>query len=347
MRRDRPVAQRKWNAIWACSRRLLQTAVLFFSTVPLVAQQDMGVIYGRVTDSRGNPQHLRVHLLAAGDIPAGDAYTDAEGQYAFYSLPSGEYWLVVEADGFEPVRQPISLDVHVNSKMQINPVLEPVAKTKTGPSPIVSGSPSSHTVDAKKLAATFDARALREFNRANVSRDKGDLKGAVRHYQKAIDVDAQFYPALNNLGAVYERQGDHARAEQVLVRALQINPNDGDSYVNLGHVFYEEGRYRDAIARLEEGLKRSPDSATGHFFLGSTYLRLGNLNEAESNLKRACVLDPKGLPAAHLQLANAYLRAHDSIAAGNELETYLKASPDDPQAPAIRKLLAGIQASKN
>lgn len=323
------------------------TLVLLLLNTSLFAQQEIGVIYGRVTDSRGHAQRLMVHLLADGDMPAGDVYTDAEGQYAFRSLPSGEYWVVVEAEGFQPTRQSVRLDVHVNSKMQVNPVLEPIAGSSTTPSPIVSGSPSSQTVDAKKSAPAFDSRALREFDKGNASRDKGDLVGAARHYGKAIGVDAQFYPALNNLGAVYERQGDHARAEHVLLEALQIDPNDGESYVNLGHVLYEEGRYPDAAARLEEALKRSPDSATGHFFLGSTYLKLGNLDQAESNLKLACVLDPKGLPAAHLQLANAYLRANDPVAAGTELEAYLKANPNDPQAPAIRKLLARVQPAKN
>ena len=169
----------------------------------------------------------------------------------------------------------------------------------------------------------------------------------MRHYQKAIDLDAQCYPALNNLGAIYEREGDHARAEKVLLQALQINPSDGESYVNLGHVLYNEGRFPEAAARLEEALKRSPDSATAHFFLGSTYLKLGDLDRAESHLKQACTLDPRGMPAAHLQLANAYLRVHESTAAGQELEIYLKANPNDPQAPAIRQLLARIQPPKN
>ena len=347
MRRDHSVEQRESQSLlegWS----FVRTAVLvLLSGTVLLGQQETGVIYGRVTDSRGHPQRLMVHLLASGDIPAGDEYTDAEGQYAFRSLPSGEYWVVVEAEGFEPVRQLVRLDVHVNSKMPANPVLEPLAGKSAPPSPIVSGSPSSQAVNAKKLALTFDARALREFDKGNASREKGDFEGAVRHYQRAIEIDAQFYPALNNLGAIYERQRDHAHAEQVLLRALQVNPNDSDSYVNLGHVLYEEGRYPDAAVRLEEALKRSPDSATGHFFLGSTYLRLGELDQAESNLKQACALDPKGLPAAHLQLANAYLRANDPIAAATELETYLKASPDDPQAPAIRKLLARIEPAKN
>jgi tetratricopeptide (TPR) repeat protein len=112
-----------------------------------------------------------------------------------------------------------------------------------------------------------------------------------------------------------------------------VNSGDGESYVNLGHVLYNEGRYIKARVRLKEGLKRSPGFATGHFFLGSTELKLGDLGRAESNLKQACLLDPKGIPEAYLQLANVYLRARELAAAGTELGDYLRANPADPQAP--------------
>lgn len=313
----------------------------------LLGQESTGVIYGRVTDSRGSPQRLMVHLFAAGEMPAGDVYTDAEGQYSFHGLPNGEFWVEVEAEGFQPTRQFVRLDAQIYPKVQVNLTLEKTAAGPAPPSPIIAGSPSSHTVDAKKPAPVFDPRALREFGKGNSRQKKGDLEGAIAHYQKALGIDPSFYPALNNLGGAYERQGNHQRAEQVLLKALEINPNDGQSYVNLGHVFYEEGRYPEARARLEEGIKRSPNSATARFFLGSTELKLGDLGPAESNLKQACVLDAKGMPAAHLQLANLYLRTHDLRAAGRELEDYLRANPDDPQAPAIRKLLAATQTPKN
>ena len=319
--------------------------LLLLSGSTLCGQELNGVIYGKVTDAQGHPQQVMVHLLAEGDQPAGDMFTDAEGQYAFRELPAGQYWVVVEADGFRPSRQPVRLEALINPKMQANLTLEPTSNDPAPPSPIIAGSTSSHTVDARKPGPYFDPRAVREFEKGNASRKKGDLKGAITHYEKALRIDPLLYPALNNLGVAYDRQGARPQAEKVLLRAIEINSGDGESYVNLGHVLYDEGRYTEARVRLEEGLKRSPGSATGHFFLGSTELKLGDLGQAESNLKQACLLDPKGIPAAHLQLANVYLRARQMAAAGTELEDYLRANPDDPQAPAIRRLLASVKAS--
>jgi len=325
-------------------RLLLRTlSLVVFSANVVLAQSDSGVIHGRVTDARGQAQHLRVQLLAAGDLPAGDMYTGTEGDFLFQGLPSGEYWVTVEADGFEPVRQSVMLDLHVNPKMQANIVLEPV-KSLERLSPVLSGSASSHTMNARRLPVPVNPQVLREYDRGQTQEGKGNLEQAADHYRKALRIEPDYYPALNNLGALYERQGDHRRAEELLAAALDIDPDDGEAYVNLGHSLYEEGRYSEAADRLEEALKRSPNSAMGHFFLGSADLRLGKISDAESHLKQACALDPNGLPAAHLQLANTYLRAHDTAAASAELRMYLQANPADPQAPAIRKLLAGMKA---
>lgn len=337
---------RQRGAKRAAPRRLWLWVLALLLAVPACAQQDSGVIEGRVTDSRGHEQRVMVDLLAAGDIPAGNVYTDGNGQYTFFGLPSGDYWLVIEAKDFQPVRQHIRLDTHIDPKLQVNIPLEAVIKQPAAPTPVIVGGASSHKLDAATPAPKVDPRALREFDKGNAQQQKGDLQGAISHYEKALRIDAQCYPALNNLGAVYERQGDHRRAETLLGKAIEIDPSDGESYVNLGHVLYEEGHYQEAAARLKEGLARSPGSATGHFFLGSTFMKLGDLAQAESDLKTSVALDPRGMASAHLQLANLYLKRHDMSAAGVELQAYLEARPSDPQAPAIKKMLAQISASR-
>ena len=147
-----------------------------------------------------------------------------------------------------------------------------------------------------------------------------------------------FCPALDNLGAAYERRGDPSRAEEVPLKALAINPDVGQSHVNLGHVFYQEGRCPEAGAQPEEGLKRAPDSASGYFLVRSTFFRLGELDKAVTNLKQALTLDPQGMPRAHLQVANLYLKQHEMTAASRELQAYLRPNPSDPQAPAIKEI---------
>ncbi len=306
-------------------------------------EQGGGSVSGRVTDSRGQPERVLVHLLTFGDIPAGDTYTDSNGVFSFRALPSGDYNVVIDATGFRPVRHSVSLDQRISPKVQVVISLEPADQSPGSNRQIISGSGKSHEINAKAPTRPFHPKALHEFERANDKQRRGDLAAAIAHYRKALEFDPDFYPALNNLGAIYLRQKDAARAEEAFLKALTLNSEDSEVYFNLGHALYEEGRYSQAAERLEEGLKRSPRSALGLFFLGSAYLRLGDLKKAEANLKSASSMDPAGMPAARLQLANVYLKRHDTESASVELRAYLEANPSDPQAPAIKKMLADLK----
>jgi Tfp pilus assembly protein PilF len=110
-------------------------------------------------------------------------------------------------------------------------------------------------------------------------------------------------------------------------------------------VLYEEGQFRPAIDRLNQGLQRSPQSAAGNLFLGSAYFKLQDSEKAKPLLKKACTLDPQHMALAHLQLANLYLQRHDYESAKLRLQIFLELSPAAPQAAAIKKMLADLQAN--
>lgn len=305
-----------------------------------------GSISGRVVDQRGQPQRTLVELLSQGEALVDNKYTDSNGLFSFGGLVNGAYAVVIEAEGFQTLRQSVVIDQFTTPRVQLSLFLEPVTKTKAPLSPVVSGSASSERFDVRRQGRAFDQRALREFDEAKSREREGNDKGAMKHYEKALKIEPDFYPALNNLGALLLRQKDIQGAETAFRKSLKINPDDGEAYVNLGHLLYEDGKYGEALAQLQEGVKRSPDSAAGYFFLGSAYLKTGQWEKAEKDLATASKLDPGGMASAHLQLANLYLKRHNMDAAGAELEAYLRVNPSDSQAPAIRKMLANIAAHR-
>ena len=84
--------------------------------LPLAHAQTTGIMSGRVTNSQGQPQTVLVHLLAEGDIPAGDAYSDSNGSYVFMGLPSGTYVVVGGSEGYKPFRGTTRLEENIQPR---------------------------------------------------------------------------------------------------------------------------------------------------------------------------------------------------------------------------------------
>ena len=87
---------------------------------------------------------------------------------------------------------------------------------------------------------------------AAARQDRALLGRAEQEYRKAVDVLARqreaFFPIVhNNLGRLYQDEGDPARAEQYFQLALKIAPNYLRARVNLARLLFLEGRLDEAI----------------------------------------------------------------------------------------------------
>jgi tetratricopeptide (TPR) repeat protein len=214
-------------------------------------------------------------LVAGGEILVGQVYTESNGNFTFSNLHSGLYYVTVEVPGYRPARESVMIDARNSSKNQVNISLEPVEPGPEQPGQIIAGSSTSYKLNLRADHRPFDAKALHEFDKGNEKQRAGDWKAASSHYQKALRIDPDFYPALNNMGAIALRRKEPAEAETFFLRSLAANPDDGEAYINLGHVLYDQARYQPAIERLEEGLKRLPGSSAGHFLSRLRLLEIG------------------------------------------------------------------------
>ena len=65
---------------------------------------------------------------------------------------------------------------------------------------------------------------------------KGQLDRAAKRFRRALKVDAEYVPALNNLAGVRYRHGDFDKAIEMCRRVLKINPQATKAHVNMGRV---------------------------------------------------------------------------------------------------------------
>ena len=133
-----------------------------------------------------------------------------------------------------------------------------------------------------------------------------ESKAAIENFELALDLDPGFAAAYVKLAeaglraAEFEVTGDRAdrfemalrRAEDLVERALALDPENGDAYLQRGNL-----RYYDDLSAAEadyrRGLQLSPNSAEGYSGLATVlYQDPARRNEALALLDRARKLDP-------------------------------------------------------
>jgi Tfp pilus assembly protein PilF len=69
-------------------------------------------------------------------------------------------------------------------------------------------------------------------------------------------------------------------AEQLIQRALQLEPNDGFYIDSLGWVYFQKGEYTRAVEQLERAVAITVDDATIIEHLGDAYVKVGKPDRA-------------------------------------------------------------------
>jgi tetratricopeptide (TPR) repeat protein len=107
-------------------------------------------------------------------------------------------------------------------------------------------------------------------------------------YKKALGINPNYAPALNNLAWLYCEHGGNLDEALSLAQqakaAAPASPNISDT---LGWVEYRKGLYASAAQDLKEAAKASPDSSGIQYHLGMALFKDGRLAEAKPVLQRA------------------------------------------------------------
>ena len=75
--------------------------------------------------------------------------------------------------------------------------------------------------------------------------------------------------ALNNLGTLYQKEGDIDRAEEYFKKACTLDPRDESSLYSLACLLKDKGKTRSAILLLEELINLNPNHSQAPFLLDS------------------------------------------------------------------------------
>lgn len=114
-------------------------------------------------------------------------------------------------------------------------------------------------------------------------------------FRKSIALDpATAAEAYNYIGFMWAEHNLHLdEAEEMIGRALQLDPNNGAYLDSLGWLYYRKGRYDEALnelLRAAQNLTRDDPIVFEH--IGDTYSKLNRVPQALDFWQKAIALDP-------------------------------------------------------
>src|SRR5215471_13820202 len=168
-------------------------------------------------------------------------------------------------------------------------------------------SPHSGTPGGRSSAAkTADPAAL--FERGERALKENNLGEAESDFRQVLEIDPRAGAAYANLGVVYMRRRQWAKALETLDKAQALMPKVAGIRLNIGLAYYRQNEFLKAIAPFESVVREQPDAVQPRYLLGLCYFFAERWNEAATTLEPLWTEESDKLPYLYV-LANAAHRA--------------------------------------
>ncbi len=313
-------------ALWTT---LLPAQVLPSLSGPAVTDATVGVLQGRVLSPRGQPlAGIHVELDEARTaIPITSTYSQPDGTFAMYNIPTGEYEVVAEASDSE-----VSNVIRVESQ---KPTL-----VLRFPRDTTSHKQSPSTVSVAQVVAPAKAQKL--YTQAHEAFRRGQYKDASNLLEQALQIEPHYPDALTLRGLLELGNPDPQVPQQNFEQALRLNPNDSTASIALAAVYNREARFDDAVRAAQRGASVSPNS-------WQAYLEMAKASIAQNMYAKGLVLIRQaerlgGTKYAEVRLVKAYglfaLKLFRDCK--YEAQAAIARDHDGPSAHLARQLLAQL-----
>lgn len=239
-------------------------------------------------------------------------------RYRFNNLPQGVYELVAEVEGQEVARLRVDLRSPLvdDVKQDLN-----LGWSSRGP---------ARKPDAVSAADFYKRNSANTelFTKASSATDGKKYDDAVKLLKKILTNDPKDFQAWTELGNVHLLQENYSEAANDYLHAIDLHADYFLALLNLGRAEIALKQFDVAVSVLDRALKLRPASADVNYLLGESYLQLKKGSVAVGYLNEALKLDPKGMADIHLRLALLYHNAGMKDKAASEYEAFLKVRPD-------------------
>jgi OOP family OmpA-OmpF porin len=107
--------------------------------------------------------------------------------------------------------------------------------------------------------STKSKKAVELFNEADNYKVRGQYSQAIDLLEQAINKDKEFHEAYFRLGVIYKAKGDLIKAEQSLLKVIELNKgNNAPSFFELGELYLKRNDYQKSLEYINKYLAYNP-----------------------------------------------------------------------------------------
>jgi tetratricopeptide (TPR) repeat protein len=117
----------------------------------------------------------------------------------------------------------------------------------------------AQSIDSE-YAAVYDGLGKVFLSFYKKTNDSASLQESIVHFTKAVELDPRFVSAYHGLGVASRYGADLDRAIGFWEKALEINPDYGESLSELGYAYLTKGEKVKALRCLEQFRRQFGDS---------------------------------------------------------------------------------------
>lgn len=306
-------------------------------SIPASAQS--GQLKGRVIDATNKPvEGAKVVIEHVETARKLEVTTDRRGDYVQVGLQPGNY-RVTASKGDLMQTFPVKLGVE---QKELNFQLKPGATGEVSPA------------DAKKAEARVE-NIKKTFAEGAALTNEGKFEEAIAKFNAVIADAPKCFECYNNLGTIYSRQQDWAKAEEAFKKSLEVNaPNEvaavaAESWTGLASVYNAQKKFKEAQEASAEATKRASaagaagGSATTIYNAGVIAWNGNDFAKANELFTQAIAVDANHAES-HFMLGRVLINLGKLGEAATEFETYLKLAPTGPNAKEAKSNFEALKS---
>lgn len=173
----------------------------------------------------------------------------------------------------------------------------------------------------------------------------GNKQISAQKFQESNNIDPSYGWPLNELGLIYDLEGDQTKAELMYKKAIEADNEMAVSYCNLAELYEKQKRLQDSETNYKKAIDLWPFFSPFYVQLGHFYYSQGDYSQAKVAFENVISKDPEG---KYREIAHTYALSNLGVILAKEgkkeeaIQKYKKALEIDPEFELARDNLSRI-----